>query len=294
MTPRALFIVNPHSRRGREQSPEVRRRLGELGLELVAEDARAEQDWSDVIRRHRNEIDRVVVGGGDGTLNGVVQELVGTGLPLAIIPLGTANNLARTLEIPLTIPEACEVAVWGTRRRIDLGRVNDRYFFTTASIGLSVQITEELTSKTKRRWGPLAYGVAAVRALSRSRAFHADISWPGGKRHSRTVQIVVGNGRYYGSALAVAADATIDDARLDLYSLEVRHWVEILALVPSLRRGRHGRKDSVETIRATEFDITTAVPRDINVDGEICRKTPARFRVIPGALEVFAPAPGSK
>jgi diacylglycerol kinase (ATP) len=294
MTPRALFIVNPHSRRGKEHSPEVRRRLAELGLELVAEGVRAEQDWSELIRCHRGEVDRVVVAGGDGTLNAVVQGLVGTGLPLAVVPLGTANNLARTLDIPLTIPEACQVAVRGARRRIDLGRVNGRYFFTTASLGLSVQITEELTSKTKRRWGPLAYGVAAVRALTRSRAFHADIYWPGGTRHSRTVQIVVGNGRYYGSALPVAADATIDDARLDLYSLEVRHWLEILALVPSLRRGRHSRKGSVEALRATEFEITTVVPREINVDGEICGTTPARCHVVAGALEVFAPAPGSR
>ena len=290
MTPRALFIVNPNSRRGEEHSLEVRRRLTELGLELVADDAAGKQDWSELIRRHQSEIDRVVVAGGDGSLNAAVQGMVGTGLPLAIIPLGTANNLARTLEIPLTIPEACDVAVGGSRRRIDLGRVNERYFFTTASIGLSVQITEALTDKTKRRWGPLAYGVAAVRALTRSRAFHADISWPGGNRHSRTVQIVVGNGRYYGSALPVAADATIDDARLDLYSLEVRHWLEILALAPSLRSGRHGRKDSVEALRATEFEITTVVPREINVDGEICGATPGRFRVVAGALEVFAPA----
>jgi YegS/Rv2252/BmrU family lipid kinase len=293
MTPRALFIVNPHSRRGKEHAQEVPRRLAALGLELVVDDA-GQQDPSELIRRHRGEIDRVVVAGGDGTLNAAVQGLVGTGLPLAIIPVGTANNLARTLAIPLTIPEACELAVRGPRRRIDLGRVNDRYFFTTASIGLSVQITEELTSKTKRRWGPLAYAVAAIRALTRSRAFHADISWPGGSRHSRTVQIVVGNGRYYGSRLPVAADATIDDARLDLYSLEVRHWLELLALVPALKSGRHGTKDSVEALRATEFEVTTVVPREINVDGEICGRTPARFRVVPGAVEVFAPEPGSE
>ena len=294
MSPRALFIVNPHSRRGKEQSREVRRRLAGLGLELVADEGASGQDWSKLIRHHRGEIDRVVVAGGDGTLNAAVQGLPGTGLPLAIIPLGTANNLARTLEIPLTIPEACEVAVRGPRRCIDLGVVNDRYFFTTASIGLSVQITQALTSKTKQRWGALAYGVAAVRALTRTRAFHADISWPGGSRHSRTVQIVVGNGRYYGSTLPAAADATIDDARLDLYSLEVRHWVEILALVPSLRRGVHGRRDSVEALRASEFEISTVVPRKINVDGEICGTTPARFRVVAGALEVFAPAPDSR
>ena len=105
------------------------------------------------------------------------------------------------------------------------------------------------------------------------------------------MQIVVGNGRYYGSALPVAADAAIDDAHLDLYSLEVRHWLQLVALVPALRRGSHGSKDSVEAVRATEFHISTVVPREINVDGEICGRTPARFRVVPGALEVFGPHP---
>lgn len=288
MTTRALLLVNPGSRRGQESSAEARSRLIGLGLSLVEESLTQSRPAREAIARHRHRIDRVIVAG-DGTLNAVAQDLVGTGLPLAILPLGTANNLARTLAIPLTLPEACQVAARGSRRRIDLGRVNDRYFFTTASLGLSVEITEALTSETKRRWGPVAYGLAAVRAVRRSRAFHADISWPGGTRHTRTVQIVVGNGRYYGSALPVAADATIDDARLDLYSLEVRHWLQLLTLVPSLRRGKHGSKGSVEALRSTEFDIQTLIPHEINVDGEICLETPAKFRVIPGALEVFAP-----
>lgn len=292
MTARALLIVNPASRRGQEGSAEARGRLRALGLEVIPEATQGSESPEELIRRFGAQVDRVIVAGGDGTLNAALQGLVGTGLPLAVLPLGTANNLARTLAIPVTLSEACELAVRGPRRKVDLGWVNERYFFTTASIGLSVRITEALTSRTKQRWGPLAYGVAAVRALTRSRAFHADISWPGGTRHSRTVQIVVGNGRYYGSALPVAADATIDDASLDLYSLEVRHWLELLALVPALRRGQHGRKRSVQTLRATEFEITTVVPREINVDGEICRQTPARFRVFPGALEVFAPAGG--
>ena len=105
----------------------------------------------------------MIVAGGDGTLNAALQGLVEAGLPLGIIPLGTANNLARTLGIPSDPAGACEVIAAGHRRRIDLGWVNGRYFCTTASVGLSVQITEELSPEAKRRWGPAAYALAAVR-----------------------------------------------------------------------------------------------------------------------------------
>ena len=289
MPSRALVLVNPGARRAGESYEAAVARLEALGISAIVELAAEPAKVADQVKRHRDEVDRVIVGGGDGTLHLALQGLVGTGLPLGILPLGTANNLARTLGLPADPLAACEVIAQGHRRRIDLGWVNDRYFFTTASIGLSVRITEELSAESKRRWGPLAYALTAARVLRRTRPFHATIRWDGHTRSSRTVQIVVGNGRYYGSALPVAEDATIDDARLDLYSLEVRHWWQLLALAPALKRGRHGEKETVESLRATEFEIHTRRPRGIDVDGEIGGSTPARFRVLPGALEVFAP-----
>jgi diacylglycerol kinase (ATP) len=290
MPRRALLVVNPASRRGREALGRAESQLEGLGVELVPAACTDSTQLGEIIRREQGTIDRVIVAGGDGTLNAALQGLAGTGLPLAVLPLGTANNLARTLGIPTSLEAACRLAAHGARRWIDLGWVNGRYFFTTASIGLSVQITEVLTYQTKQRWGALAYAVAAFRAVARSRRFHAEIRWTGGKRDSRTIQVVVGNGRYYGSALPVAEDATIDDACLDLYSLEVVHWWQLLMLLPALRRGRHGRKRSVEALRATAFEIETRPPLAVNVDGEICGQTPASLRVIPRALEVFAPA----
>lgn len=291
MPSRALVLINPAARRGAQGPDQVVPRLRELGLEVTVELASDPEGVADQVRCHRHTVDRVIVGGGDGTLHLALQGLVETGLPLGILPLGTANNLARTLGVPADPLAACEVIAQDHRRRIDLGWVNGRYFFTTASIGLSVRITEELSAETKRRWGPLAYAFTALRVLRRTRPFHARITWAGGQRESRTVQIVVGNGRYYGTALPVAEDATIDDARLDLYSLEVRHWWQLLALAPALKRGRHGEKDTVETLRAPEFEIHTRTPRGIDVDGEIGASTPARFRVVPRALEVYAPLP---
>jgi YegS/Rv2252/BmrU family lipid kinase len=246
--------------------------------------------FPELIGRHLGRVDRVIVAGGDGTLNAAVQVLVEPGLPLGIIPLGTANNLARTLGIPADIEAACAASAGNVRRRIDLGRVNDRYFCTTASLGLSVQITEELSSDAKRKWGAVAYALAAIRVIRRARPIHADIEWEGGIRHSRTVQIVVGNGRYYGAALAVAEDAAIDDARLDLYSLEVRHWWELLKLAPSLKRGTHGKRSEVEALRAKSFVIRTRERLPIDLDGELGTETPGHFRVVPRALEVLVPA----
>jgi diacylglycerol kinase (ATP) len=290
MPARALLLINPRARRGTEASDEAQACLAAQGLDVLPAKLAEPSGLGDIIQRERAGIDRVVVAGGDGTLNLALQALAGTGLPLAILPLGTANNLARTLGIPSTLMEACHLAARGARRAIDLGWVNGRYFFTTASLGLSVEITEALTHQSKRRWGVLAYAVAAARVLSRARPFHADITWKGGSRHSRTIQLVIGNGRYYGSALPVAEDAAIDDARLDLYSLEVRHWWELVALIPALHRGRQGEKRAVEALRATEFEVRTKPPLDINVDGEIGARTPAQLRVIPRALEVFAPS----
>jgi YegS/Rv2252/BmrU family lipid kinase len=286
---RALLLVNRHSRHGQKRWYQAVEQLRMLGLELIEESTQNSQQLPDLIRRYRHQVDLVIVGGGDGTLNAAIEGLIDTQLPLGILPLGTANDLARTLKIPPSLPDACEIIAAGNVHRIDLGWVNGKYFFNVASLGLSVQITQRLTKETKRRWGVLAYAVTAIKVIWQARPFRAEIRLNGECLRVKSVQIAVGNGRHYGGGMTVAHDATIDDSRLDLYSLEIRNWWQILGLLPALWQGRYSDGQGVRTLYGTEIEVYTRKPRAINTDGEITTFTPAKFRVIPKVLPVLVP-----
>jgi YegS/Rv2252/BmrU family lipid kinase len=289
MNQRALLLVNHHSRQGSQSLPEAIGFLEKLGFDLIEESWEKPHQMVDIILQYKHKVDLVIVGGGDGTLNAAVDGLVETQLRLGILPLGTANDLARTLGIPTSLAEACKIIAAGNTRRIDLGWVNDKYFFNVASLGLSVKITQNLTKQAKRRWGVFAYAVAALRVILKSRPFTAEIRANNKSYLGKTVQIAVGNGRYYGGGMAVAHNATIDDQKLDVYSLEVKHWWEIILILPAMRSGHHVHWRQVRAISGQEIEVITRKPRPINTDGEITTYTPARFRVVPKALEVFVP-----
>jgi YegS/Rv2252/BmrU family lipid kinase len=291
MRKRALLIINRHARRGKSGFAQAVHCLDELGFELITIPLKLSQSLTEYVQLYANSVDMVIVGGGDGTLNAVVKTLVDCQLPLGILPMGTANDLARTLNLPSTIPQACEVINQGHQQAIDLGCVNDQYFFNVASLGLSVEITTKLTKGVKRRWGVLAYAITALKALSQTRLFHATITHNGTSQRVKTLQIAVGNGRYYGGGMAIAKDATIDDNRLDLYSLEIKHWWQIFRLLTHLPKGQQDLLPWVRTLAADRIEIVTSRPRKINTDGEITVQTPAEFTVIPKALSVFVPAP---
>lgn len=289
MNRRSLLLVNRHSRRGHETLSQVVTQLQGLGFELFEESTEKPQELPNIIRSYRDRVDLVIIGGGDGTLNAAIEGLVDTQLPLGILPLGTANDLARTLQIPQSIPQACQVIATGHSQRIDLGKVNHKHFFNVASLGLSVQITRQLDKQAKRTWGVLAYAATAIQVIWKTRPFRAEIRIGEDSIRVKTVQIAVGNGRYYGGGMAVADDAAINDQRLDLYSLEYQHWWQILLLVPALWRGTHANWSGVRSLQGQEFDIYTRKAHPINADGEIVTYTPAKFRLIPKAVAVFVP-----
>jgi diacylglycerol kinase (ATP) len=294
-TRRALLILNRKARNGGLDISEPLRVLREGGIELEERGCDSASALAATIRAGAGEFDLVIVGGGDGTLNCAAPGLIDTGLPLGILPLGTANDLARTLGIEPDPAAAARVIVEGHERPIDLGEVNGRLFFNVASIGFSADLARELTREAKKRWGVLGYAMAGARLLARTRPFTAFIEHDNEIFKVKTVQIAVGNGRHYGGGLTMDPEAEPDDGQFHVYSLEVDNWWRLVALAPSLKRGTHGSWRDVRAFTTSAVTIRTRRSRSVNTDGELTTATPAVFRVRKRAVRVFAPAaPGGE
>jgi diacylglycerol kinase (ATP) len=292
---RALVIFNKSSRRARELMEAAIEKLdGSPGIAVTVADCNDKEALSEIIVERRKDCDLVVLGGGDGTMNAASRGLIKAQIPLGILPLGTANDLARTLGIPEDLEGATQIIVNGNRRRIDLGEVNGSPFFNVASIGLSADLAAELTSDIKKRFGKIGYAIAAISVLLRATPFRATIEANGRKARALTLQIAVGNGLFYGGGMAIERGAKIDDGTLDLYSLEMRRAWKLALMARAFRYGEHGAWREVRVEHAQAFHIRTRRRHPINADGELVSYTPADFRILPKAIEVLAPdaAPG--
>lgn len=240
--------------------------------------------------RHAHKVDLAIVGGGGRTVNTVLKGMLKTALPLGILPFGTANDLARTLAIPSDPEAAAAVIVAGRTRRIDVGQVNDQFIVNVASMGLSVELARRMTGNLKRHLRRLSYPLAAIKTVIYTRPFTAEVVTADRTIQLRSLQIAVGNGVYYGGGMAVYEAAAIVDQCLDFYSIEPRRFWQWPLFLTAFRRGRNRNLVGMRAFCSPgPLEIRTDPPLPVNTDDEITTATPARFKLLPRALTVFAP-----
>ncbi len=236
--------------------------------------------------------DLLVVGGGDGTIGCAAARVAHSPVTLGVLPLGTANDFARTLGIPTSVPGAVGTLLSGTVVDVDLGRVDGTVFLNVASLGLSVGVTRALTPAMKRRLGRLAYPAASLAAYRAHVPFDATIELPDGSVLELVdlLQVAVGNGRHYGGGLTVSPTASIDDHTLDVYAVERGRLRDHVSVARLLRTGDLVEHDRVHHLTARRLRLATDEPMEVNLDGEIAATTPATFEVDRNALHVVVPA----
>jgi YegS/Rv2252/BmrU family lipid kinase len=283
----ALVLTNKNAGGDSSELDPAIARLEEGGFSVTLE---APDSIDDLRRRIRDSGDStVILAGGDGTMSAAAPALQSLERPFGILPLGTANDLARTLDIPFDTVQAAQVIVAGRTRRIDLGLIDGRPFFNVASVGLSAEVAREHEGERKERLGLLNYPISAWQAFRRHRSFRAELVIDGEPFSCRCMQVAVGNGRHYGGGMTIDEKAEIDDGWLHVYYLRPAGLLAMLWVLPALKFGWLRRAPEAEVKWARRVELRTRRPRRVNVDGELDGMTPAVFEVLPGAVAVFAP-----
>ena len=238
----------------------------------------------------RTKCNYIVVAGGDGTLNGVVNGLgmKAKNVRLGIVPLGTGNDFARTLGLPSSIEQNIDILHSAKTERIDLVRVKSkrvRYFVNVSAGGFSGVVGGKMTPKIKRAWGPLAYIRGAAAALSQLQAYHTQILLDDDEQLSAELyNVVVANGRFVAGGLPIAPDANPSDGFLELILIPKLCASEIALLAAEIVLGKHLSSKATIFRRAKKISVRSRPGMWFNVDGEMVGNAPAVFQILPRAL----------
>lgn len=306
---RVMLLVNPRAGPAGTACPPERFAdpMRAWGWEVDVQPSPADDETARrLVERARAEppCDALVVAGGDGTLHRLANALAGSELPLGILPCGTANDLARALGLPLD-PDAALCALRDAESlAIDLGRLNGRYFLNVAALGLSADLSAEISEEQKRRMGHRAYAWNALRRLRApgrpsARRLALRLSTDQGADSLEVLQLSVGNGPSFGGGWSLTREARLTDRLLDVVVLEpLGLWAVLARLL--FRRGALTERVASRRYRLSacrvdleSFPDAGAAPRPalaVTLDGEALSFTPPLdFEVVPAALRVLLP-----
>ena len=290
----AALLINARARSGARAEALAVEALRSHGLQLdeVVHVRHPAQLHDSVEALVKQGMARIIIGGGDGTLSSVVPQFVARDVLLGILPLGTANDLARTLGISSDLTQAAQVAAGDHVERIDLATANGVPFLNVASVGLSVATTARVSARMKRWLGPAAYALAGAIEFVSHVPFIAAIDSTGEPVAQTVHQLIVGNGRFFGGGVLVAQGSTLHDGSLSVYTLGARGRMHLLRTMVLLRLQvplHHPGDSFTESLRVVVATHPAGLP--VNLDGEIRTQTPVVFTVNPGAVRVLAPRP---
>jgi diacylglycerol kinase (ATP) len=304
----AVLIYNPMSggRRHRRVADveKAARILQESGINVELAPTTKRLGATEIARRAVTEKrDLVIACGGDGTINEIVNGLAGSDIPMALLPAGTANILAKELGVPWDIPGAAKLIANGEIRRIALGLAvplngnhseampkEGRYFLSVAGAGPDGAIVNGVDEELKKSTGIFAYWFEGLRQLFSYR-FPEMCVRSNGKSHKATI-IVVGRTANYGGPFKITTEASLYEPTFELLTNSKRSRFAYLLCLPALWMGSLRTVDGIDAWKATETVCEPAgnEPVFAQVDGEPVGPLPMAFRIVPDALSIIAPA----
>ncbi len=291
---KALIVVNPEAGKYRQRSlrQTLEEELAAAGHTWTFHEARSGEHLGTVVRRHVDEgVDVVVAAGGDGTVAGVADGLVDTGVSLAIIPLGTANFVARELGIPQTVRGAAALLAGDHQSvSIDAMRVEGRIYVLNVGVGISAGVIGDTTSESKKRLGFVAYVLTTIGKLLTMKARRLNVVVDGRAHAYRAVEVLVNNCGLPAKRLYPRTpDIRLDDGHLDAWVMSTEALSDYPRYVLATILGRTPKLAARFIPVKQRVRIDSPAPLFVQADGDIIGRTPVEIEVLPGALTVLAP-----
>jgi len=291
---RGLVVINPNAGSS-DLLARIEGPLAEAGFEIHRTEGPGDAQRA-ATKAAQSGFDLVIAAGGDGTVTEVVEGIVAAGgtACLGLLPLGTGNDLARTLAVPLDVEGALAVLLEGRERAIDLIRVEvlgalPVHAVNVAAGGFSGRVDEELTSEAKARWGTLAYLFGAARALPDLTGYKTTVAWDDGDvEQVDALNVIIANCRSCAGGRMVAPLANPEDGLLDVVIIRQGSLLDVAGAAARFALGNYLESDTILFRRARSVSIRSDPPMLFNIDGELLPEGASiSFRVLRAALRVL-------
>lgn len=285
---KAELLINARSRQARGALSAIKAACEREHIELTAIHHLEKQPLMSLLQTiKKNAPSLLIIGGGDGTISNTIRFFSGTDIELGVIPLGTTNNFARSLNMPLLIDDAIRAIVTREAKAVDLGSANGHHFANVAGIGLSAVIAGGISDKMKRRYGRAAYGIEGMIRLFRFKPFMVTIQDKDRELalHFETRQIIVANGRFH-AGREIAVDASLTNSELLIFPLGGRSILSFIKAMADFYIGKRKYVRHSSYLIGRDVDIKTDRAVPIELDGEVVFSTPVRTTVKASAVMI--------
>lgn len=287
-----LLLINEKARSGAGAYLRIESELKSAGhkvIELSPEEHTV--DYRVLLDKYKDQINLVVVGGGDGSVNYLLPALVKAQVPLIVFPLGTANLLARSFNLKPDISELLNLIKNGKTVSIDLGMVNGIYFINVCGLGISTEVNGNISHKLKKLTGPFSFWLTGLKLSPKLTSYKMKVTVDDRQpMFTRTWQITICNGRKYGAWMTIEPDASYDDQKLHFLSTEITKWWQGFKLLPCYLKGDYKESAELTFLTGKVIKVETKHPLKVDVDGDVQTSTPAVFHVVPRILKLVVPA----
>lgn len=292
----AVLLYNPKA--GNKQITEhldyIIKRMQTIGYVLTLYRSNQKGEIENYIMSHITveNTDMILISGGDGTLNECINGMIKKNLeiPLGILPLGTANDFARTAKIPAHIRGALDIIQKGKPMKVDVGQVNDQYFINVCNMGLFSNVSHIIDIDLKNKFGKLAYYVKGIEELQNYSAMSLKIETDEVTKQGQYVLVLIFNGQGAGGFNKLAKNASIVDGYLDAICIKEVELHEIPGLFLKVLQGEHFGDDRVDYLRCKNLEITCLNENQTfitDVDGEEGPQFPLKINIVPEKLWIY-------